>query len=288
MLVRAQRESYRAVSLICLSHNLSSILFTVTVIGISNLHSSKCNLYMYLFLVHHNGSRQSPINIDIPDAPTRRALPLKWNYGYNSAPQKMYLTNTGHSLTLTVTHTEPLQLSSGTLSIPYKFEQLHFHWGENDGIGSEHLVNGFQYPMEMHLVHSQNVRKDIDNLAVVAFLFRVMPTPNPALQALVDAASCLKDPTKLQEEVTPFALTELLPDWDYSYFTYNGSLTTPPYTESVTWIISAILLDISRSQLEVFREVAKAHKDLKNNYRCVQNINQRLVDFVQVYSDKYN
>ncbi|XP_031346059.1 carbonic anhydrase 2-like isoform X2 [Photinus pyralis] len=246
----------------------TGLLFSLLII-ITTASSDNC--------VPHNGRRQSPIKIWTKAATSVFAPPLNWSYGYALKPQKMFLNNTGLSLTLTVNHKEPLQISSGMLNVPYKFEQLHFHWGEHDGVGSEHIIDGFTYPMEMHIVHSQNLREDIDKFVVIAYFFMITPTANPSLQGLLDAAIALKH--EQQHKVTPFALAQILPD-RCSYFTYNGSLTTPPYTESVTWILATSEVPISRTQLGVLREVAKKHKGLRNNYRCIQNTNERSVYFL--------
>lgn len=71
-------------------------------------------------------------------------------------------------------------LSGGPLNGEYEFAQLHFHWGENDTMGSEDQIDGKTYPMEMHLVffkteylNSDNALNYPDGLTVVAVLFEV-------------------------------------------------------------------------------------------------------------------
>lgn len=55
----------------------------------------------------------------------------------------------------------------------YEFQQLHFHWGDNDTKGSEHTIMSHSYPMEMHVVHSQSHSNNSDELVVVGYFFRV-------------------------------------------------------------------------------------------------------------------
>ena len=52
---------------------------------------------------------------------------------------------------------------------PYYFVNFHFHWGYNEYEGSEHFINGYKYPLEMHLVHQNEDGK----IAVIGFLFQV-------------------------------------------------------------------------------------------------------------------
>ncbi|KAK4882422.1 hypothetical protein RN001_005741 [Aquatica leii] len=226
-----------------------------------------------------NGIRQSPVNINTLNLIYDWAPSLKWSFGYALTPESVYINNTGSSFSLTVKHKWPLEISSGVLDVPYKFDQLHFHWGDHNGIGSEHTIDGFTYPLEMHVVHSQNTKNDADQIVVVAYFFKVSSIPNLGLQSLLD--KMLEAGPKKHEifEIKPFALSQLLPE-KFSYLTYKGSLTTPPYTESVTWIISTLELPISESQLDVFRETSKMDQGLKNNFRCGQDLNFRDVRLI--------
>ena len=61
----------------------------------------------------------------------------------------------------------------------YQMLQLHFHWGADDSKGSEHTINGEEFPMEMHIVHKKvglTVEEALgtsDGLAVVGQMFQV-------------------------------------------------------------------------------------------------------------------
>ena len=70
-------------------------------------------------------------------------------------------------------------LSQGPLNSAYQLLQLHFHWGGEDSRGSEHTIDGAEFPLELHLVHK---RKDLnvsealatpDGLAVAGFFFEI-------------------------------------------------------------------------------------------------------------------
>lgn len=77
----------------------------------------------------------------------------------------------------------PIYVSGGPLPLDenYKFEQLHFHWGEHDREGSEDLINNHSFAMELHAVFykdsygsSKEAMTHSDGLAVLAFFFEVI------------------------------------------------------------------------------------------------------------------
>lgn len=128
----------------------------------------------------------------------------------------------------------------------YLFEQLHFHWGENDTRGSEDTINNHSYAMELHAVFYKKNYNSIeeatrhpDGLTVLAYFFEVGEEPNQMYQPLVDR---LEDVHKAGQKAmlqSPLLLKSLLLPYSsvsQNYFTYNGSLTTPPCSEVVTWI----------------------------------------------------
>ena len=78
-------------------------------------------------------------------------------------------------------------VSGAWLPGSYKIEQLHFHWGNNSELESEHTLDSRRHPLEMHLVHFRDDLEDIgaavaegkqDSLAVLGFLFQVLHRPN--------------------------------------------------------------------------------------------------------------
>lgn len=73
------------------------------------------------------------------------------------------------------------EVSGGPLSGEYVFSQFHFHWGENDLVGSENTINNNSFPMELHLVFYKKEYNSIaeamlhfDGLTVMAFLYKVL------------------------------------------------------------------------------------------------------------------
>ena len=101
------------------------------------------------------GQRGSPINLENPVLTSYP--PFKFDH-YDTAIPSMTLTNTGHTLLLSLPKKHSTDqipaISGGGLNGTFNFVQLHFHWGSDlKKGGSEHLINSKRYAAEMHLVH---------------------------------------------------------------------------------------------------------------------------------------
>ncbi|KTF93488.1 hypothetical protein cypCar_00009876 [Cyprinus carpio] len=207
-----------------------------------------------------NGTRQSPIDIQTSGASYDKSLkPLKLHYDPSTS---LEILNNGHSIQVTFADDDDSSiLTEGPISGKYRLKQFHFHWGASDDKGSEHTVDGKCYPAELHLVHwnteypsfVEAVSKP-DGLAVVG-VFLENGAENPNLQALLDAMDAIKFkaclPIQLhgkQNSFTNFDPTVLLPK-SLDYWTYLGSLTTPPLYESVTWIVCKQSISVSSEQV---------------------------------------
>ncbi|KAK3578467.1 hypothetical protein CHS0354_038557 [Potamilus streckersoni] len=148
-----------------------------------------------------------------------------------------------------------LVISGGPLSGTYRLEQFHLHWGATDDIGSEHTINGTCYSAELHLVHfncgnyktfAEAVDKP-DGLAVFGVMVEI-GKEHAGFESITDVASKVLhkgQSTKLSKTFDPNCL---LPADTSRYWTYPGSLTTPPLYESVTWIVFSKAISISREQ----------------------------------------
>jgi carbonic anhydrase len=191
-----------------------------------------------------SGQKQSPL--DLVSA-TSSDLPN---------PQLAYVatdareTNDGHTVQVDLRPGSSLVLDG----IPYQLLQLHFH------SPSEHTVDGQSFPVEVHLVH----RSDTGALAVVAVLVNG-GVENPGLAPLLAAM-----PTKAGREarIAPFDPSVLLPA-DRRAFRYAGSLTTPPCSEGVTWLVMSTPIAASGPQIAAFARV------LHGNSRPAQPRNGR-------------
>ncbi len=197
-----------------------------------------------------DGSAQSPI--DINDAKVvYLKKPNSLNIQYHTT--KTNIVNNGHTIQFNSTAGNQVSFNNKT----YQLKQFHLH------SLSEHTINGKHLPLEVHFVNKAND----GTYAVVAVFFKE-GKESPFFKKFLE-----KLPTeegKYTEEST-FNIQEVLPETKQFYH-YNGSFTTPPCTEIVTWILLNDTKTASKEQLE------KLNHLLHNNYRPVQEINYRNVD----------
>ncbi|WP_238934563.1 carbonic anhydrase [Maricaulis parjimensis] len=137
----------------------------------------------------------------------------------------------------------------------YDLLQFHFH------AASEHHVDGASFPLEVHFVTSNGT-----GLAVVGVLFET-----GAANATVDALwSAIGEPGERQSIDTSLDLTSLLPA-DQTAYRYEGSLTTPPCSEIVSWTVFTSPLTVSQEQVDAFVSL------VGENARPPQPLNRRYV-----------
>jgi carbonic anhydrase len=140
-----------------------------------------------------------------------------------------------------------------------RWELVQFHWHTP----SEHRVQGRPTPMEMHLVHSRS-----DGALLVVAVFIERGRGNSALGPLLRRLPAEPAATR---EVAGVRLRDLLPEGRDS-FRYSGSLTTPPFTEPVKFVVMADPIAASRRQIGRFRELFP-----EGNSRETQRLNGREV-----------
>lgn len=197
-----------------------------------------------------NGTRQSPINIEDDSTLQGPAEPLNVRY----TPSTGSVVNNGHTIQVDVRGDNVLSVR-GT---DYKLLQFHAHHP------AEERINGQGFAMVMHLVHRANDGR----LAVIAVLLDPGES-NPLVQKVwthmpLDVMDRVRLPADLLN------LNELLPQ-DRRYYQFMGSLTTPPCTEGVLWIVIKQPVGISQDQLRLFSQV------FPMNARPVQPAHGRVV-----------
>jgi carbonic anhydrase len=196
------------------------------------------------------GKRQSPINIDEGSTLQGPAEPIAFNYtGSNGT-----VVNNGHTIQVDVQGDNFITVRG----VSYRLLQFHFH------TPSEEQINGTRYPMVAHLVH----KNDDGQLAVVGIMLDV-GLANVLLDKVwtympLDAGDRVRMPRGVLN------LNELLPA-DQRYYQFIGSLTTPPCSEGVLWMVMKQPVQISRNQLRLFRQLYPF------NARPVQPVNGRPV-----------
>jgi carbonic anhydrase len=175
------------------------------------------------------GSHQSPVEIR---RPPHGHIPELLVFHYRPTPLR--IMNNGHSVQVTYQRGSELHLNGRA----YRLEQFHFH------APSEHHVDGVTYPMEAHLVH-----RDSKGRIVVLGVLMALGQPNPAL-ALVWGGI----PPHGGEVDTGSVLNakDLLPASTHHHYSYQGSLTTPPCTEGVQWIVIMDPVRVSDEQVRHF------------------------------------
>lgn len=193
------------------------------------------------------GQRQSPI--DIRDGIKVDLESIKFNY----RPSTFRIVDNGHTV----------QVEVGDSSINltgknYELVQFHFHRP------SEEKINGQRFDMVVHLVH----KSDEGQLAVVAVLLE-RGSENPFIQTLWNNLPLEKN-VPVQPPSAVIDPATLLPA-TRSYYTYMGSLTTPPCSEDVLWLVMKQPVQVSLEQINIFSRL------YKNNARPIQPIAGRLI-----------
>jgi carbonic anhydrase len=201
--------------------------------------------------------RQSPIDLRRRRITFVRRLP-RIGFRYPEAID-VTLVNTGSPDEFATVRADVPEGAAGIVLRGARWDLLQFHWHTP----SEHEVEGRKTPLEMHLVHS---RADGALLVVAVFIER--GRANRALGPLFRALPAAPGATR---DVANARLRDLLPGRRRS-FRYSGSLTTPPFTEPVRFIVFADPLEASRRQIGRFQEVFP-----DGNAREVQRLNGRRV-----------
>ncbi len=194
------------------------------------------------------GKAQSPINIE-SSVVTTDIGNLQLNY--QATP--LTIVNDGRTIKVTYQPGSSLTLDDQV----YELLQFHFHQP------SEHLILGKAAEMEAHFVHKNEATGDLVVLAVLMSQGEF----NLALDSIWQKT--LAGHRAKISDLTINAL-QLLPE-SRQYYRYQGSLTTPPCSEIVTWLVLKQPVSISQSQLTSFREI------MGNNARPIQALNQRFL-----------
>lgn len=197
-----------------------------------------------------NGKYQSPIDIKMENVfQANTASPIKFNY----KGDVLEVVNNGRGIQVNFKAGSSIKLDKSE----YALTQLAIH------TPSEHKVAGKSFPMEAQLIHKA---KDGQQL-IIAVLFNQSGVENPAIGEIQKVL-----PQKDGDKAT-LAKLDLSPLTKglESYMKFNGSLTTPPCTEGVVWIVNTLPLEASKAQVGAFSKVIGA------NNRPLQSANNRVI-----------
>ena len=209
------------------------------------------------------GKSQSPIDLVMAGSGTGSK---KLNFDYNTTTLKIAhhehvddIIDNGHTIQVTVDEGSTVGINDKL----YHLKQFHFH------SPSEHTVDGKHAPLEMHMVH----QSDDGKLAVVSLLFEE-GRANRNLQQIIEHMPTKPGDSAHYKDVK-LDLSVHIPK-NISAFHYSGSLTTPPCSEQVEWLVLRNKFQLSKDQSNAFA------KPLNNNNRPVQELNGRDVGTVKI------
>mmetsp|Transcript_28219 Transcript_28219/g.41937 ORF Transcript_28219/g.41937 Transcript_28219/m.41937 type:complete len:330 (-) Transcript_28219:247-1236(-) len=227
------------------------------------------------------GESQSPINV-VQASPSTTLSQLVLNKN-NEDCDLLYLVDNYHTWKVDMSECDGSYTTTWN-DVDYELVQFHFH------SPSENTIGGGYFDAEMHLVHA-----DADsNLLVIGVMFDVVDYGGNNFfkefwNNTWSDVSTGDSEVSLSSTLDPY--TEILPA-DLSYYHWNGSLTTPPCSEGVTWILMSQPSSMSQTQLDMMRDAIAGHTNTQvgpdgNFNRPVQALNGRDVFmYVPGYSNE--
>lgn len=194
------------------------------------------------------GKSQSPIDISSPNEQDIA------NIVFHYQPSEVNILNNGHTAQVNYDTGSYIELDGAR----YDVAQFHYH------APSEHEVDGKLFAAELHIVHKSADGK----LAVVGLLFQE-GSANPALDPFINNLPAEKSDVK--DAGVKINVMDFLPDIQTTY-RYSGSLTTPPCSEGVSWLVMTTPVELSSDQLSKLEGLFEA------NNRPVQPLNDRTLN----------
>jgi len=194
------------------------------------------------------GKNQSPINLTGFIESDLKPVGIDYKAGGKE------IINNGHSIQVNYTPGSKLSVDGRE----FELKQYHFH------APSENHINGKSYPMEAHLVHAD----ENGDLAVIAVMF----VEGQANQSISDAWSHMPEKGGERRSLPSGISAEGILPSNQDYYRFNGSLTTPPCSEGVWWLVMKETVTASKEQIEKFSQIM----GYPNN-RPIQPLNARPV-----------
>ncbi|RNA03305.1 carbonic anhydrase [Brachionus plicatilis] len=243
---------------------------------------------------HAAGNAQSPIDIQDKDAVFDQNLtkkPLKFFY---DAQNFTTIVNTGSSFKISGLESANSGVVGGAVQDEHKFLQFHMHWGKDGSTGSEHLINGKCFAGELHFVNWNRKKYSNDSDAISTnghdglVVLGVLVNVGEHNSEFDKILNCIDD-ILLRDGAASIKqsldVKKLFPSDVTSYWTYDGSLTTPPCTQCVKWIVFRECITLSDAQLAKLRQMYICKREdqccemfrIKDNFRPVCDLNGRKI-----------
>lgn len=190
------------------------------------------------------------------------------------------LFNTGHGVSIELKYALGVQFQTlgGPLDEPFVLKNFHLHWP------SEHTLDGRRFAAEIHLVHFNKKYQSFeiasskpDGLAVLGFLLEIDDTVTvKRATRYIKLFKNVRQPYREDVDVDTkdqISVAEIIGPEPIYVYNYQGSLTTPPCTENVNWMIATRTLKITGSELEEMKKVRfNDGLTILNNFRPVQHL----------------
>ncbi|KAJ3597127.1 hypothetical protein NHX12_003527 [Muraenolepis orangiensis] len=214
-----------------------------------------------------SGTAQSPVDLKEDQAQVRPELRDLRFQGWDT-PTSGKTTAENDGKTVAITLGDDIYVSGGGLTSRFRASRITFHWGlcNASSEGSEHSLDGVKSPLEMQIYcYEDDLFDSLDLISV---------EDNDSYEPIINAVNTVSRHGK-SGEVGSFSPQSLLPNSTQRFFLYNGSLTSPPCSEAVQWVVLKEPAFISHTQLEMFCEVMTMQQAgyvmlmdyLQNNFR---------------------
>ena len=131
---------------------------------------------------------------------------------------------------------------------------IKFRWGPNGRSGSEHTIQNQRFAMEVQAIHYKKGLDDLcqalncEKVVIVSFLYQDSKLDNVTFNPILNSLSKISCPGN-SCRLAPFPVSLIIPPFLNNFYMYNGSLTFPPCTENVKWIVQPEPLSIHDKQV---------------------------------------
>lgn len=213
-----------------------------------------------------SGRAQSPIAVDLSQTSYTSYPTFSFSKDYGQSMKFRVLKHTGHTISITpvLAGSQVLTVSGGCLSGVFTFHSVHLHWPR-----SEHTFLKHDYIAEAHFIHK---KAGTDETAVFAFFFTSAKATSEEEKDTVSSWDRVFQSGNSTSVTIVGGLASMMAGNKNRFVHYSGSLTTPPCTEGVLWILVASSIKmgdtaLSRMQSEI----------ISSNYRATQPLHGRSI-----------